>query len=358
MKKLIILITILVFATVEQTYSQIRTEPIAHYKLDGNANDAINNNNGIIYGNVAEAADRNGNGCGAMEFDKTGYIEIPNSDELENITSDFTITGWINFSSSCNNRLFWATILCKGNGKRETDDNPQFRLQFTNVTFSIKSNMIEDKGCVPWNMSSVFSHDTWYFFATTYSGSKVKMYLDGKEIFSYRLNQSLRANSAPLHIGRDMPGVDEFFCGKLDDIRIYDKVLSVNDINKIYNYVPKTDCQNDNCDFPEQLDGKNINYAYREYHTNKKKIMIFASDNVDIDNEVLINFNNKWQSNEVKLSDNRQCVYETYLDKKCNYILFKSTKGTAVFDVQIDRTKYGTIECTENKYFGIKIIYE
>ncbi len=358
MKKLIILIAILTFATINKSLSQINTEPVAHYKLDGNANDDINNNNGTIYGNVTETPDRHGNQCGAMEFSNSGYIEIPNSNELQNITSDFSVTGWINFSSLCNDNLFWATILCKGDGSSETDNNPQFRLQFTKKTFSIKSNMIENKGCVPWDKSSVFSHDTWHFFATTYSGSKVKMYLNGKEIFSYILNQSLNSNSSPLHIGRDMPGADEFFCGKLDDIRIFNKALAANDINKIYNHVTQTNCKDDDCNFPEKLNGNTINYAYREYHTKKKKVMIFASDKMDIDNTILINFNGKWQPNSVLLSDNRQYVYEGFLKEKCNYILFKSTKGIAIFDIQIDRDAYGNIECDENTYFGIKIIYE
>lgn len=358
MKNKFILFAIFIFAIIKTSLSQISIEPIAHYKLDGNADDAINNNNGIIYGNITATPDRNGNPCGAMEFDGASYIEIPNSSELQNITSDFTITGWIYFSSKCNDNLFWATILCKGDGTAETDNNPQFRLQFTKVTFSIKSNMVDNKGCVPWDMSSVFSHDRWYFFATTYSGSVVKMYLDGNEIFSYTLNQSLSPNTSPLHIGRDVPGADEFFCGKLDDIRIYNKSLSSNDIMKIYNYVTPTNCKGDSCNFPEELAGNSINYDFREYHTKKKKIMVFASDKIGHDDTILININGKWQTNPIELSDNRQYIYEGFLNQKCNYILFKSIHDIAVFDIQIDRETYGTKECSETQFYGIKIIYD
>lgn len=363
-----IVIFTLIIVSYANLFAQISTQPIAHYKLDGNADDAINNNNGQIYGNISEVADRNGNVCGAMEFDGQSYIEIPNSRKLENITSEFTITGWIYYNSNCNNGLFWSTILCKGDQTPETDDNPQFRLQFTKVTFSIKSNMNGDKGCVSWaDKSQYLSYDQWHFFACSYSGNEMKMYIDDYEILSEQFNQSLSKNNSPLHIGRDIPGNDEYFCGKLDDIKIYNKALSPNDISSIFRDVPQTICNSSNppnppnstCNFPSQMNGKDIEYSTQIYTTNKDKIFMFGYDTIGDDDNIIINFNGRDMSYSTQLSDYKQTIFETILNQKCNYILIKSTTNDiAVMSAEIGRDFKEIFECTPDKYWGVKIIYQ
>lgn len=361
MKTITLIIAIFILSFFQPVKSQILTKPVAHYTFDSNVTDSSPNaNNGTVSGTITPCEDRNGNKCGAMQFDGASYIEVPTSNSLEKISNRFTVTGWINFDSNCNNNFFWATILCKGEDVSETDSNPQFRLQFTKKTYSLKSNMDGKKGVVVWDMSSYLSHDTWHFFAATSNGSEIKMYLDGTEVYSRSINLQFLKNSASLYIGRDIPGSDEFFCGKLDDIRIFDKSLSTRQIEKIYNYTtPAKPCPGQNtCNFPDDISGNIINYTNDDYKTKRKKMMVFALDNVDKKNTIYINFNGTWMPDPIELTENKRYVFEGFLKKKCNYILFKSASGNAKFDIKIDRKAYSNVECSENLYYGIKILYE
>ncbi len=384
--KSILFLLIFSFIGINISYSQIRTKPIAYFKLDGNANEEIKGNNGILHGNMSETTDRNGNKCGAMEFDGSSYIEVMNSTALSKISTKFSVSGWIYFNRSCNSDLFWGTIICKGNGKSETFNNPQYRLQFTKVTYSLRSEMDGKKGIVLWKMSSRFSYGRWHFFTSTYDGSEAKFYLDGSEVFSRSVSLRFNKNSAPLHIGRDRPGDDEYFCGKLDDLKIYNKVLSAKDVKKLYNYTPTTNCpgaivnttdpplpvtppeidppdpivntDSHGCTFPTEMSGVPINYASADYITNKKKVMIFATDTRGKEDLVYLCLNGKWRSSPIQLSDVRQYIHEGMLKNKCNYLVFKPVRSKAKFDVQINRKKYNKVECTKNSYWGVKIILE
>ena len=94
--------------------------------------------------------------------------------------------------------------------------------------------MVGNRGVVSWDMASEFSYDNWHFFTTTYDGLELKMYINGREIYSEYISLSFTNNTSPLHIGRDIPGQDEYFCGKLDDIQIFDRKLSSKDVKKMF----------------------------------------------------------------------------------------------------------------------------
>ena len=68
-------------------------------------------------------------------------------------------------------------------------------------------------------------------------------------VFEYAFTKSLFSNNGPLLIGRDAPGTDEYFEGALDEIRIYNRALSLDEISEIYHdeteYDSEKDCQDD-----------------------------------------------------------------------------------------------------------------
>jgi hypothetical protein len=199
-------------------------------------------NHGSLVGKVKPVADRFGNDCSAMYFDGGGYIVVPSSPSLESPSREVTITAWFMLdpgSIDPRTQLEWITVVCKSNQRSENDDAPQYRLQLTERTISLNTEFTEE-------MNESWELNKWYFVAMTYNGSTVKAYLDGKAFFSYPYFGALDKTSAPLEIGRDMPGNQEYFVGTLDDILIYDRALSQKEIqklfkdrsNKVLNYVP------------------------------------------------------------------------------------------------------------------------
>jgi hypothetical protein len=207
--------------------------PIAIYKFDNEATDISgNHNNGKIFGGVSSSDDRYGNPCGALNFNGIdGYVEVPTSPSLENITNQFSATCWFKIHKTSQSNLNWLTLFCKGINNIEAQDNPQYRVQIlqslTQSTISINSEFTENDDNFK---SHLFEYDKWCFYSLVYDGNIVKTFLNGKEIWSFPYNKLFIVNYQPLLIAKDIPGSTEFFCGALDDLKIYDKAISLHKI--------------------------------------------------------------------------------------------------------------------------------
>jgi hypothetical protein len=77
-------------------------------------------------------------------------------------------------------------------------------------------------------VSDFWSVDEWRHIALTYDGSMARMYADGIEVASDTKNWNLVLSRA--HIGRQVNDAAEFWEGLVDDVRLYDKVLSQAEI--------------------------------------------------------------------------------------------------------------------------------
>lgn len=213
---------------------------IAYYPLNGLANDISgNNNNGIIIGGLTTATDRFGNNCGAIKFNGVdGYIEIPTSNSLESPVNAITIATWFKIER---NQAYpdakWLTLLCKGDVSSETNNMPQYRMQLLqNEKINISTISISTaftKKDLRFLTHSI-DFDIWNFCTLTYDGGNVAVYFNGDKIWDTIYSTRFVANKLPLNIGRDVPGKTEFFCGVLDDIRIYNRALSFNEILALY----------------------------------------------------------------------------------------------------------------------------
>ncbi len=74
----------------------------------------------------------------------------------------------------------------------------------------------------------------WHFFAVTYDGTTVRLYVDAMEQGSRSL--ALDTGAAELSIGRAIAArsTPEFFRGDLDELRIYSRVLTAQEIQGLY----------------------------------------------------------------------------------------------------------------------------
>jgi hypothetical protein len=122
----------------------------------------------------------------------------------------------------------YASVLSKSN----SISTCQYRASLTpNGISQINNNYL-------WGLSNTsISLNQWVCIAVVISGTNCKLYKNG--IF---VDQSSSpgtfgfSNSNPLYIGRDDPGFVDYFTGKIDDIRIYNRTLTANEINEIYFY--------------------------------------------------------------------------------------------------------------------------
>jgi hypothetical protein len=82
---------------------------------------------------------------------------------------------------------------------------------------------------------------TVYFVTLWYNGTNLKIYINAAEVASTSCSGNIEVNSAkPVYIG-DNPNVRVQFNGVIDDVRIYTRALSVNELKSIY-YGNARDC--------------------------------------------------------------------------------------------------------------------
>jgi hypothetical protein len=81
--------------------------------------------------------------------------------------------------------------------------------------------------------SGVKADQEWRHLSATYDGNTCALYIDGK--LSQQKVVRLETNSSPLLIGKH-PNWDHFFKGSLDDLRIYDRALSAEEVKALYEF--------------------------------------------------------------------------------------------------------------------------
>jgi len=209
--------------------SSINNGLIACYPFNGNTQDQSGyNNHGTNIG-ASLTTDRFGNPNSAYYFDGSSYISVPNSVSLSSPTNNLTLIFWVNIGAwSPYFTQNYASVLSKSNSVATC----QYRASLTPDGISqINNNNL-------WGLSSTsISLNQWVSIAVSISGTNCKLYKNGILVDQSSSTSSFGfSNSNPLYIGRDDPGFVDYFTGKIDDIRIYNRTLSANEINEIYLY--------------------------------------------------------------------------------------------------------------------------
>ncbi len=76
----------------------------------------------------------------------------------------------------------------------------------------------------------------WHHAGCVYNGSEVHLYVDGRDAGSAAKSGALSANNQSFRIGgRQTPLGDElFFTGKIDEVRVYERALSKDEVRSLY----------------------------------------------------------------------------------------------------------------------------
>ena len=223
MRKIHLLLFVLVFSV--PTWSQ---GLVAYYPLDGNANDMSgNNNNGTIIGGVTPTTDQFGNPNKAMQFNGVdGYIEVPNSTSLQSPSSASTLAAWLYIDGFPGTEV--AGMIQKTNSTFYGQYGLSYQAWGSNV--GIYYYHETSGGGVQLFASITLALSTWYFVAATFDGNTATIYLDGVPIETGTLAGPIVPDNNPLTMGLESPGNNEFLQGKLDEIRIYNRALTPQEI--------------------------------------------------------------------------------------------------------------------------------
>ena len=155
----------------------------------------------------------------ALVFNGTSSRVTINDSPVLRLTTAMTLEAWVNPTRVTN---VWRDVIYKGN------DN--YYLMAT----SQKGSRPATGGTVGSTITEVFgpqslTANTWVHLAGTYDGATLRLYINGQQVATAAGTGALATSSNPLEIGSDH-FFGQYFQGSIDEIRIYNVVLTAAQI--------------------------------------------------------------------------------------------------------------------------------
>jgi hypothetical protein len=189
------------------------------------AYDSAGNNDGNIIGDPNWTT---GQIDGALSFDGVDdYVNCGNDNSLA-ITNNLTIAAWVKRTGAGSSN---EIIVSKYNGGQHS-----YRL-FFHSTDVVRWWLSKDGGTNnrAYLDSTITITDTnWHFIAATFESGTLKIYIDGVDKTGSGEGNisSIFESTEPLFIGQE--NSSSYFNGLIDDVRIYDRALSAEEVMAIY----------------------------------------------------------------------------------------------------------------------------
>ena len=243
MKKILLLLAMGVALTTQTLFAQVPSYVpsnglVGYWPFNGNANDESGNgNNGTAMNGVLMTTDRFNNLNSAYSFDGIDDRIFINNSIFDN-GSNFTFSGWyfLNTNSNPNNGNDSHIIL---------NTSPHNGLGFgMNWGSSNKYSISVGDGAPSNSWNTLFNSQsnqnievqTWKFITLVKSSNTYSLYINGVIDQTWVANNSVQSYLYKLYFGGCDPIIsNEVINGKLDDITIYNRALTQQEITNLYN---------------------------------------------------------------------------------------------------------------------------
>ncbi len=201
----------------------------AHWKFDESsgttASDSSGNgNDGTLYDN--ETIDNGpvwttGKINGALEFDGIDdYVDV--GTDCFDLTSELTVSLWINMADNDTEQVLISRGVARPFKLRLASNNEVVATIRTDNSTHLESE------------TSLDTINQWYHVALTYGGGSMIIYIDGAPDVSVSKSGDLDCLADKHTAIGALPGVTYPFEGLIDDVRIYNRALSADEIAGIY----------------------------------------------------------------------------------------------------------------------------
>jgi glucose/arabinose dehydrogenase len=178
--------------------------------------DASGNGNAGTLGSATRTT--SGRFGSALTFNGTSaLVTIPDSSSLD-LTTAMTLEAWVYPTASGG----WRDVVYKG----------------TNDLYYLESS--SDQSSKPaaggtfspsplYSSGAALALNTWSHVAVTYDGATLSMYVNGTQVASRAQTGAIQTSTGPLTLGGD-PLYGQYFAGRIDEVRVYNRALSATDI--------------------------------------------------------------------------------------------------------------------------------
>lgn len=230
-------------------YADLSDGLVAYYPFNGNANDESGNgNNGTIHG-ATPTPDRFGNPSSAYSFDGADdYIFVPDSDSLD-LTTTGTLAAWVNIPNGAKDDL--TAVVAKMIHSSGGGVSYELLNRLVGHDEGVYQTIAGDAHDGSSNTSAYYFHDMsdgkWHHLAFTWDGPEGKMYIDGQDATeSADSGTGAMVSSFDLYIGRYFYTPHNTWYswdGSIDEVRIYNRDLSADEVRGLINSPPVAVCQ-------------------------------------------------------------------------------------------------------------------
>lgn len=196
--------------------------PVAALGFDEGAGSAVADATGHGHsGTISGAAwESNGKYGHALSFDGIDdWVTIADAADLD-FTTQLTISAWVKVTSMDG----WALVVAK-----EDTSNVAYSLFSSNDGDQPGGYFVSDETYVQAWGGGPIGLDTWHHLATTYDGTTLRSYINGKLSGETPNAAAIDVTSGPLLIGGSSV-TGESLHGLIDEVRVYDRALSAREI--------------------------------------------------------------------------------------------------------------------------------
>jgi glucose/arabinose dehydrogenase len=181
----------------------------------GTVGDASGNLNLGTIGNATWTA--SGKFGGALSFNGTNARVTVNDSAALELTSGMTLEAWVNPSTV---NIAWRDVIYKGPNDiyylmAASDQGPPA----TGGTFSAS----------PLYGTTMLAANNWSHLAATYDQAMLRLYVNGVQVASRAQTGSIATSTGALYFGGD-PLYGQYFAGRIDEVRIYNRALTATEI--------------------------------------------------------------------------------------------------------------------------------
>jgi len=225
MYKKICVVLIIFLLLVINSISAIDETLVLHLTFDEDKGQTVPDgsmysNHGEIKGNPKWVDGKFGR---ALEFDGTGdSVLIKNSNSLD-IKKAITMSMWVYAKSSA--EIKHAGIEKGGWEVGEYSLYPIYEggtvIQFFDLPPACGDAAIKGPSIA----------GDWHYLVGTWDGKNISLYIDGELVKSGACDGELKSSNQPLHIGSRL-GAERFLTGIVDEVRIYNRALTKDEIKK------------------------------------------------------------------------------------------------------------------------------
>ena len=230
-----IFMLVMMFLITSNAQATLTDGLVSYYPFNSNANDATgNNHNGTVHG-ATLTTDRFGNLNSAYSFDGVNdYIRIPDDPQLDGMNS-LTLSVWVKINGGTQE----TEILNKYvHGPPHSDSS--YNIGIDSGPLAVFQYATNDDSVIKIS-NDPLPIEPWHHIVGVYTGVGGSLFVDGSIVALSRDDPDsagpLNSITADLLIGCGEGGgsLVRFFAGEIDDVCIYNRALSPEEISELYN---------------------------------------------------------------------------------------------------------------------------